>query len=495
MVARLSYSIPSLRVVRKGIYVAPALAIAAAITACGGGYGGTGTTPTPGAAAGTSTVSVGTITGFGSVHLNGLKFETTSATINVDGKAATQSDLHAGDVIEVKGHHDAASGKDIADEIEFRGNIRGPVSTIDTVAQTLVVLGQTVAVSADTSFDDSITPASLAGINVGDNLEVSGMPGADGTIHATRVERESAGAPFQVIGTAASTDSTAKTLQIGSLVVNFSAATLVDFPGTGPSDGDLVEAGGTILDSSGALQATRLELRTGKELKADVDGQMEVEGLITRFASAADFDVAGRPVATSSSTTFEGGAASDLALNVRVEAEGSMDASGVLSATQVHIGHPAADRIAGPVDSVDGTGGTVVVLGIQVSVDAMTRFEDHGSQKIETFSLADVHTGDWLAIRGAPASGSSNSVKAVRVERVQPQSGVLLTGAIGTVAQPNFTILSTTIATTSTTQFNNGLNSATFFASPTGKVVSVIGSWNGTVLTADQVQMGEDNEE
>jgi hypothetical protein len=395
----------------------------------------------------------------------------------------------------VKGHHDDASGKDIADEIEFRGNVQGPLSSIDAVAQTLIVLGQTVVVSADTSFDDNISPASVAGLNVDDILEVSGMRAADGTIHATRIHKKPAGASFEVIGTAASTDAAAKTLKIDALVVNFSAATVVDFPSTGPKDGDLLQANGITLDSSGALQATRLELRSGKELKPDADGHMEVEGLITRFASATDFDVAGRPVTTSSSTTFEGGTESDLGLNVRVEAEGSMNASTVLSAAKVEIGHAADDRIAGQVDSVDAAGGAVIVLGIRVNVDAMTRFEDHSSQQIETFSLSDVHTGDWLQIRGTPRSGSGSTINAMRIDRVQPLSGVLLSGTAAAPAQPSFTILSTTITTTSATQFSDGLNATTFFASALGKIVSVKGSWNGTVLTADQVQIGEDNQD
>jgi hypothetical protein len=357
-----------------------------------------------------------------------------------------------------------------------------------------VVLGQTVVISADTSFDDSLSPASLAGVTIGDILEVSGMPGADGTLHATRIEKKPAGTALQVIGTAAATDLTAKLLKINALVVDFSAATLIGFPSTGPKDGDLVQANGTSLDSGGALQATRLELRTATELKADTDGQMELEGLITRFTSATDFDVAGRPVTTSSTTMFEGGAAGDLALNARVEAEGSVNSAGVLSALKLEIGHPADFRITGQVDSVDTTAGTVLIMGIQAAVGALTRFEDDSSQHVETFSLSDVHSGDWLQIRGT-LSGSGGSVEATRMDRLQPQSNVFLTGAVAAAAQPNFTILSTTIATTPATQFANGLDAATFFTSPVGKIVSVKGSWNGTVLTAGQVQLGEDNED
>lgn len=477
---------------RQGLFVVPVLAIAAVIVACGG-YGGAGSTSMPGATAGAAGVSVGAITGFGSVHLNGHKFETTSATIHVDGEPGTQSDLHVGDVIELKGHHDSSTGKDIADEIEFRRSVQGPVSVIDTAAQTLVVLGQTVVVTADTSFDDSITPASLAGVSVGDILAVSGMPETDGAIHATRIERKPAGAALQVIGTAASTDPTAKTLKVNALVIDFSAATLADFSAGAPKDGDLVEATGTTLNTNGTLVATRLELRTGKILTPDASAESEIEGLISRFASVTDFDVAGRRVTTSSSTTFDGGTAGDLALNVMVEAEGPIDASGVMAATKIELRKQADTRVVGQVDSVDAISGTVVVMGIQVAVDAMTRFEDHTSQNINTFSVSDVHSGDWLEIRGRQTSAGANAIEALRIDRTDAQPAVSLTGTVASTAQPIFIILATSVATTNSTQFGNGLDATTFFASVAGQMASVQGSWNGTTLTATQVSLGGDD--
>ncbi|MGH8137625.1 MAG: DUF5666 domain-containing protein [Steroidobacteraceae bacterium] len=489
-----------LRAVWERSHAVPALVMSVLMVACGGGYGGgmgnaymPPPMPPPMTGAAAASMSVGAITGFGSVHLNGLQFQTTGATINVDGKAGSQGDLRVGDVVEVKGHHDSASNMDVADDIEFRSNVQGPASAIDLTAQTLVVLGQTVAVSEDTSFDDDISPASLAGIKVGDLLQISGMPAAGGNVQATRIERKPAGTGLQVIGTAAATDTTAKTLRIDALSVDFSAATLVDFPGTGPQDGDLVEATGMMLDSSGGLQATRLELRTGKELEADTDGNSQIEGLVTRFGSVTDLDVAGRPVMTTASTAFEGGTAKDLALNARVEVEGTVGSSGVLTATQVHIRPVTNARIFAQADAVNAMGATVTVLGIKVSVNAMTRFEDHGSQKMDTFSLADVHTGDWLEIRASRSSAAGSPVTAARLDRRQAQPHVQLMGVVESAAPPNFTILSTNVATTTATQFNQGLNPATFFMSLAGKVVSVQGSWDGAALTADKVQLGDED--
>ncbi len=469
----------------------PTTLLAVGLGACGGGAG----TSMPASSANAARVSMGSITGFGSVHVNGVKFETTSAKITVNGQAAMQTDLKVGDVVTVHGHHDDSSGQDMADSIEFHDNVQGPVSMINMTAGTLVVLGQNVIVSTDTSFGNTIMPASLAGLAVNDIVEVSGMPAVNGDIHATRIEKKAPGAPFEVTGVAASTDSTAKTLKINALTVDFSAATLAGFPSTGPKDGDRVEATGTSLGSAGELKATRLELLTDDEFgQANEEG--EIEGLITRFASVTDFDVAGHPVTTAASTSFEGGASTDLALNVRVEVEGMVNAMGVLEATKVriHLMSASATRLLGQADMVDATAGTVTVLGITVSVTPMTHFEDDGSEN-SAFSLSDVHTGDWLDIRGSESPVGSNKVVATSLERVEAQSSVRLAGTVKTAMQPNFTILSVQVSTTPTTQFRDASNASTtataFFMNLVGQIAAVRGTWDGTTLTAQQASLGE----
>lgn len=470
----------------------PALAIAVVAVACGGGYSSTTGTYAQ-ATTGPAGVSVGAITGFGSVHLNGKKFETNTTTITVNGAPATQAELSVGDVIEVKGHHDSSSGKDVADVIEMHSNVQGPISAIDTTAQTLVVLGQKVVLSATTSFGGGTTPPTLATLKVGDIVEVSGMVATNGDIQATRVELESANAPLRVIGKAASTDTSAKTLQINALTVDYSTATLADFSTGAPKDGDLVEARGTTLNTAGALVATRLENRTGKGLKADMNGESEVEGLITRFASATDFDVNGHAVGTSSSTVFQGGVAGDLALNVHVEVEGAANAAGVVQATRVEFEHEADTRLFAQVDAVDATAGTVKLLGVTIKVNGMTRFEDKSQARVGNFSLADVHTGDWLDLRGVAAA---SGVTASRIERRDPASSVTLAGKVDTATDPNFTILAVKVATTSNTQFRNGtttITSTVFFTGLVGKGVQATGAWDGTTLTASKAELGEDS--
>jgi hypothetical protein len=460
--------------------------LATVIVACGGGGGGSTTAGT--AAQGPAGVSVGAITGFGSVHVNGKKFQTTNTVIHVDGQVATQADLHVGDVIEVRGHHDSNSNTDVADAIELHSNVSGPVTAIDLGTQHVVVLGQTVVVSATTSFGDGITPASLAGIAQGDILRVSGNTMADGSIQATRIERKPAGTAMRVTGTAASTDPTGHTLMINALTVDFSAASLSDFPSGGPADGQLIEATGTSLGATGELLATHLELRSGKELKGEVDAESEIEGVVTRFASASDFDVAGRAVTTDANTQFNGGAATDLALDLTLEVEGELNATGVLVAKRVTFQKPADAALVAAVDAVDAANGTVTALGTTVKVDGLTRFEDHGGDHKNTFSLADVHVGDWVSVRGAENPAASGALLAARFERMEAGKSARIAGFVRVAASPTLTILSTPVATNGTTTFtdrNGHASSASaFFGALPGQVVSVSGSWDGVTLTA-----------
>jgi Domain of unknown function (DUF5666) len=485
----------SARAAFSSVLLAPLVGLALVLAGCGGGgYGGMNPPPTMPVAVKHS-VSVGAISSFSSsgFSVNGVQFQATAAAVTVDGKSASLDDLHVGDMVEVKGHHDDGNDQDVADEVDLHGNVQGPVSAIDTTAQTLTVLGQTVVVSANTSFEDDIIPASLLGVQVGDILEVSGMPAADGSIQATRIERKPAGSAFAVSGTASATDAIAKTLNINALVVDFSGATLNGFASGGPQDGQLIAVTGTMLEQNGALQATQLQLLTGQDMHEHENDQAKIEGLITRFVSASDFDAAGQAVSTSSSTEFDGGTAADLALNVSVEVEGTVDSNGVIQASKVRIGHPADVRLTAQVDAIDANAGTLTVLGTTVNADANTRFEDHASGRMKTFSLADIQVGDWLEIRGAIAGTGNTSIGAMRIDREQPQSEVRLMGPVVSVAQPVFTVLAATVTTTAQTQFSDGLDLTSFFGTAAGKTVSVQGSWDGSTLTADKVQLGDDH--
>ena len=73
-------------------------------------------------------------------------------------------------------------------------------------------------------------------------------------------------------------------------------------------------------------------------LRSGIEGdEFEVEGLITRFVSPQDFDVANVAVTTTATTQYEHGSAASLRLDLRVHVSGRINAALELEAGRVEI--------------------------------------------------------------------------------------------------------------------------------------------------------------
>ena len=158
---------------------------------CGGGSSDPAPTvgnPPPTSGIGRTGIAVGPISTFGSVVVNGVRYNTDNATFTIDGQPATQADLKVGQVVVVKGSIDDDDVNGTADDISYDDEVTGLISSIDAAGQSFVVLNQTVLVNADTSFEDEFVPSSFDGLAVGQRVEVSGLFDANGDIVATRIE-------------------------------------------------------------------------------------------------------------------------------------------------------------------------------------------------------------------------------------------------------------------------------------------------------------------
>lgn len=468
---------------------------ACVLVACGGGGSSTYNSSSSAATGTTSSiVTYGAITGFGSVFVNGVRFDVSSAQVSDNSQSATADDLKVGQMVRLEAEDRHDGGLPHALHIERDSAVEGVVTAVDSTAGTITLLGQVVIVDSSTMFDNRITPASLAGITVGMSIEVDGFIAADGSIHATRVEPNKVATDNEVTGTIASLDTTLKTFKIGALTVSYATATMKDFPTTGPANGDLVEAKGNALDSSGQLVATVVARKHFDDNTMREADEVEFEGLVTRFVSTTDFDVNEKAVTTTSSTRYEGGTSGSLALNAKVEVEGKMNSSGVLVADKISFHQEADVRIDGNVDSIDTTAGTLKILGITVKVSTTTSFDDQGSSHDHFIALSKLVVGDHVQIRGVVDATVANQLDATRLERESGSATTVeLRGTISTLAQPNFTILGTTVVTNSSTTFK-GITATALFASTALPLVDVRGTWDGTTLTAQTVQMQTEEE-
>ena len=188
--------------------------------ACGGG---TSTSVPTSAPVPPGISSTGRVTGFGSVYVNGVKFNTSSTTKISnddvdDGEVIAENDLKVGNVVEVKGTSDDAANAN-AQSIEMASEVKGPVDNVFNAAtKTLVVMGQTILINNNTAIDNNIGPNGLGDLKVGDLVEVHGFRDGTGNIVATRIERQGAVAKFRVRGNISALNGAAKTFKIGNLI-------------------------------------------------------------------------------------------------------------------------------------------------------------------------------------------------------------------------------------------------------------------------------------
>jgi hypothetical protein len=427
-----------------------AVLIVAVLTAagCGGSSGGGDsvsppppTTPPPPPSGGIIrtgvAVGAGPITGFGSIIVNGITYDTSGAIFTRDDNPSSQDEFKVGETVIVKGTIEDDNTGAVAETVELDEIVEGPVSSINEFG-VLTVLGQAVTISLDTAVDDSC-PASLDDPGIA-AVEVYGTVDGNGSIAATRIECKTALEvdEYEVNGTVSNLNAGSFTFSINGLQVNYSSATVDDnFPGGQISEGDPVEVKGLPANfddgvTPPVMGASKVEYKGGV-LAGNEGDHYEVEGFISDFVSAAQFNVRVGSlviaVTTTDSTVYEGGSSADLGNNLKVEVEGDLNSSDQLQATKIEIKTSTNVRVVGLVDSVSTANSTITILNITVNTaTTTTQFEDKSDARIEPFGIGDVSVGDYIEARGQELP--EGEITAFRVERDDPDPDTELRGFV-----------------------------------------------------------------
>ena len=384
-------------------------------------------------------LNLGALQALSSVVVNDRVMNTDDAVFIVEGETSSQAALTVGQRLDVIGDLDALE----AAEVRYRANVKGPLTSLTNVDAELgtangVVLGQRFVTDATTLFSD----VTLEGLQTGDLLEVSGFIDSTGRLVASFVELKTTLDEYKVIGTVAAL--TSSTFDLDQLQVDYASATLDDFDGQPIANGDFVEVKGAPGDftSPDQLTATRVELLPVLTVTGDV--RAEIEGFITRFGSATDFDVATTNVTTTSSTEYVNGTADSLGANVKVEAEGTLGSDGTLTATRIVIKPTNAIRAEGPATAIDASTREISMLGITFLMRDLTEFDDSSSADVDPLTLNDIGSGDYLEVRGYL---DGTTLVASRIRREDPRDRARLRGPVTDedAAAGAVTILSVTV--------------------------------------------------
>jgi hypothetical protein len=423
--------------------------------------------------------SFGRVTQFGSVFVNGVEYETTSARILVDGVEGSESQLRVGQVVTLAGTVNADGITGTATEVSFASSVRGSLAQVDLAGGTLVILGQRIRLLGDTLLN--LPLGGLLSLVPGIQLQVSGFPNAAGEIQATRIDLLiGSSGPSRVSGLVQSLNTATQTFRVNSQVVNYSQAGIV---GT-LADGSTVLIDGSIPAGQTVLQATSIAVSSGIGGAADERGY--VEGLITAFTSASDFAMGAQRIATDANTQFILNG-NTLGPNLAIRVLGVFNEAGVLEAQEVvATATGGSTGFLGMVQEVSSD--SLQVLGVDLTKSQTTAVADESTYAQRPFGLADMRVGDYVEVRGGSPT-VLGTIPAAVIRRVDPQTTSYVEGKASGLLAPNLRVNGVPIITTAQTRFpTTGLLAPLrFFLEAPNRTVRVRGTPSGSALVAERI--------
>ena len=385
-----------------------------ALAGCGGS-GSSDAPATPGAPSATDQTTVGQITGFGSIYVNGIEFETVGASYEVDDAIASDDDaLAVGMVVKVEGSVNADGLTGTAFSVSYDDDIEGVVDelteTDDPDIKTFVVMEVTVVADANkTNFDSDDSSFSFDTIGNGDVVEVSGDYGPDDRLYATYIEQQDADDnEYEAKGIVSLYDGGSNfvlNLRNGR-TLNVTVAPGAEIPSVGIANDQFVEVEGTIDELAAAtktLTALKVELEDDDRLDDD-DNEVEVKGILNYDADSGTWFVKDIPLAFGSGTEYsplslETMLADQSAAGLYVEVEGDY-VDDVLQVEKIEL---EEDELGFKADVVGKSGSGTLTLSfgdavgtVDVIVNNETMFLDDDA--VQSIDFGSINMGDKVEI-------------------------------------------------------------------------------------------------
>lgn len=311
----------------------------------GGGVGSGGTGMSADA------VGIGSVDGFGSIIVNGVRHEVADATLDI----AASGGLQLGMTVRVRGRVDSERAEGAAAAVSSSPELRGTVLEVDPTEGSFSLLGTRVSVDPGTTWAGMGGPADLA---EGMAVLAYGLPGPPGQLRATRIERLAGAAAPVLTGTVQDLQRAQQRFRLGGLLVDYASAGFgPGLPQDALADGLLVRVSAQAAPGAGAaLAALTVEPWHTRPL---AEGQvLSLSGLVTDAVAASRFQLLGVTV-DGAAALFTGGTAQALWNGVRVDVRGAVR-QGVLVAERIHlrrgpgVGAPAQFSARGAVGQFKG---------------------------------------------------------------------------------------------------------------------------------------------
>ena len=458
------------------------------LSACGGGgSSGTAAVSTPPAQLGIATSS-GTVTGFGSVFVDGVRIDDRNVIAGVEQENGDvmNAELKLGQHVDVE-----YDDNRVAKQIRISSEAKGVVQSIDLAKGTLTTLGQTVVINTTASngpitiFDAPYT--TLADVKAGDTIEVNGIIKTDAagnvTIQATRIEKEDAAAFQRVRGHITDLSTTASTFKVGGLLISYASATVKPSAAALVNGADVVVsiAANQTITAGTAVSAAFVKVKNHREENQDKDARLGgaiskldavaktfvVDG-VTVDASKAEFEQSGRSFADLSDGSY-------VRVKGAYQADGSVKASTIVIRKFEHEDNREIELHGSILNFISNA--DFLVRGVKI---------DASTSKV-TCSTA-LANNVQVEVEGTLTSTGKLIATEVKCEENQQGASIIervgIASKVDTAAK-SFTLGDTQAVVYTTNTLFVGVDATTL----TGKKLEVEGTLTGSVLTATKIKL------
>ncbi|MGO1692201.1 MAG: DUF5666 domain-containing protein [Marinobacter sp.] len=424
-------------------------AVMGSLAACGGGSDGSNDN-----AASSTGGSVGPVSGFGSVYVNGTHFGVNNASYTGNDGVERYSQLEKGMIVKVTGSW-GADGEGEARSIYYDDTLRGPVESMTwntaTKVGKITIAGLDVAINGRTVFKGATPEQLQASVGNTDNyrVRISGYRLADGTFQATFVGAREQGSGWpgelyevEVEGVVSGFEKETQTFKINGLEVDFQTAMFDDGAVEDLKEGVVVEVEGKLED--GKLIASEIEFEDDLFNNND---DVEISGAVTVAydVDSGQFQLNGFAIQVNEDTDLDDDIILDrLTEGAEIKIEGEYR-NGIIVAEEIEMRDGDAE-LSGFIENKERGGEVLVVSGVRVMLTDSTLVEDEETEDAQesvtmrTQDLETLNVGDYLEIEGRETAENGGGLVAFYIER--DDGGELeLEGKISSLTDTSITVM------------------------------------------------------
>lgn len=367
---------------------------------------------------GYATQTIGTVSGFGSLYVNGVRYNTGNADFTINGQPGSEDAIRLGDRVVLSGLTNN-QGRFIANSVNYEATATGQIQHIDYANETITVHGQTFVLTGESNLEEVTFDA----LKQGNFVEISAVYSEQRGFLISKLERKDDEDTLSLTAKVTALDSANNTLTINDTTFDASNVTVAQELAVG----DIVEIEFNQLNDINVI--TDIEI----EHYDEQDGvSVILDGPIVNVTDSS-ITIANTQVLINDDTDFEDISLAQLANGTRVVVE-AIIINNQHIAEEIALYVSADSDIEGKITDINLALNTITVNEREYTITPFTLFDDESSADDKQLALSSLGIGDFVEIDFySDDNGNAFVTKLEREEQPENDDDISISGKVSNI--------------------------------------------------------------